>query len=210
MDINGVFYSGTNSVNSLKEQEAVEKFKKTEAAKTEDTSAKENTVADSYEKSDEMVSSESGIYSKENIAKSIKEIEAQRQQAMTNMLTEMLGKQAQAAGFNFFTGQTQTVTLNDIEEAKSSISEGGYWSVDSVAGRIMDMAKALAGGDASKFETLKNAVIEGFGGAAKQLGFKSMDDMPEITSQTFNEVMNRFDKWGEELGISSNKTEQTE
>ena len=207
MEINGVFYSGTNSVNSLKEQEAVEKFKKSEAAKSNDEKGVNSAAGDSYEKSDEMVSSESGIYSKENITKSIEEIEAQRQQAMTNMLTEMLGKQAEAAGFNFFTGKTDSFTADDVTEAQNSISEGGYWSVDAVAGRIMDMAKALAGDDAGKFETLKNAVIEGFGGAAKQLGFKSMDDMPEITSQTFDEVMKRFDKWGEELGINSEQTE---
>ena len=208
MEINGVFYSGTNSVNSLKEQEAVEKFKKSEAAKSNDEKGVNSAAGDSYEKSDEMVSSESGIYSKENITKSIEEIEAQRQQAMTNMLTEMLGKQAEAAGFNFFTGKTDSFTADDVTEAQNSISEGGYWSVDAVAGRIMDMAKALAGDDAGKFETLKNAVIEGFGGAAKQLGFKSMDDMPEITSQTFDEVMKRFDKWGEELGINTDTAEQ--
>ena len=178
MDINGVFYSGSNSgVNSLKAQEAVANFRKYETEKAENDGTKDNTVSDSYEKSDEKVSSDSGIYSKENIAKSIEEIEAQRQQAMTNMLTEMLGKQADASGCNFFTGKTNSYTLDDITEAKNSISDGGYWSVDSVAGRIMDMAKTLAGGDATKFETLKNAVIEGFGGAAKQLGFDSLDDI---------------------------------
>ena len=97
MDINGVFYSGSNSgVNSLKAQEAVANFRKYETEKAENDGTKDNTVSDSYEKSDEKVSSDSGIYSKENIAKSIEEIEAQRQQAMTNMLTEMLGKQADA------------------------------------------------------------------------------------------------------------------
>ena len=212
MDINGVFYSGgTSGANQLKAQEAISNFKKYEA----DEKVKENgaAVTDSYTKEEEKVSSDSGIYSKENIQKSIEEIENQRAQAMQNMLTEMLGKQAEAAGFSFFTAgssENASFTLDDITEAKNSISDGGYWSVDSVAGRIMDMAKLLAGGDASKFETLKNAVIEGFGGAAKKLGFESMDDMPDITGQTFNEVMKRFDKWGEELGINSNNTEKTE
>lgn len=212
MDINNVFYSGS-SVNSLKAQEAVSNYKKYETEKAAEEASSEK-VTDSYTKSEETVSSESGIYSKENIKKTVEEIEAQRAQAVQDMLTEMLGKQANAAGLSFLklnnSAENYEVTLEDIEDAKASISEGGYWSVDSVAGRIMDMAKTLAGGDATKFEMLKDAVIKGFGGAVSKLGYESMDDMPEISRQTYDEVMKRFDDWSEELGLSAEETAAAE
>ena len=61
------------------------------------------------------------------------------------------------------------------------------------------MAELLAGGDSSKLSVLKDAVIKGFGGAVKQFGIESLDEMPDITRQTYAEVMNRFDKWEAEL-----------
>lgn len=204
MDINNVFYSSGTSANSLKAQEAIANFKKYEAKANESEDTSEKSTGDSYTKSDESVSSDSGIYTKENIQKTIKEIESQRTQAMQNMLTEMLGKQANSAGMSFLNNTSfSSASLSDITDAQNSISDGGYWSVDSVAGRIMDMAKLLANGDSSKFETLKNAVIKGFNGAAKKMGHSSLSDMPDITNQTYDEVMKRFDKWSEELGISS-------
>lgn len=210
MDINSVFYSGS-SVNSMKAQEAVSNYKKYEQEKAAEESSSEK-ASDSYVKSEETIASDSGVYSKENIKKTIEEIEAQREQAIQDMLTEMLGKQANAAGLSFLnlTESASEITLQDINEAKESVDEGGYWSVESVAGRIMDMAKTLAGGDASKFELLKNAVIKGFGGAVSKLGFDSMDEMPEITAKTYDEVMKRFDDWSQELGISTKEAEAAE
>lgn len=208
MDINNVFYGGS-STNALKAQEAMANFKKYEASKadeSEDATGKSNE--DSYTKSDSNVTSDSGIYTKENIQKTIKEIESQRTQAMQNMLTEMLGKQANAAGMSFLKNTSfSSASISDITDAQDSISDGGYWSVDSVAGRIMDMAKLLANGDSSKFETLKNAVIKGFNGAAKKMGHSSLSEMPDITNQTYDEVMKRFDKWSDELGLSTKDAE---
>lgn len=86
------------------------------------------------------------------------------------------------------------------EDAKKAISEGGAWSVDAVSSRIFDLATAIAGNDPEKLSQMRAAVEEGF----KQAGatwnkVTGQDNMPEISKQTYNEIMSRFDKRAEEL-----------
>jgi hypothetical protein len=90
-------------------------------------------------------------------------------------------------------GEKMTVnaTAEDIEKAKKSIEEGGEYSVDKVAGRIMDMANALAKGDDSKIGILRNAVMGAFSYVKGLYG----DDTPDITNKTYDKVMGQFDAW---------------
>ncbi|MEG1699640.1 MAG: hypothetical protein RR271_08470, partial [Oscillospiraceae bacterium] len=80
-------------------------------------------------------------------------------------------------------------------KAQAAISDGGEWSVNAVSERILDMAKSLSGGDASKFAELKNAVKKGFDAAEKAWG----DKLPEISGKTYDKVMEGFDAWEKEL-----------
>lgn len=207
MSIANIGYS--NVSNQMKVEQALENYKKS-VTETEAETSKE--LVEGYEKSETTVSSESGIYSKENIKKTVEQIEEQRQAAMTQMISDMLGQQANASGLDYIFGEgTSSLSLSeitqaDIDEAQASISEGGYWSVDSVATRIMDMAELLANGDSSKLSVLKDAVIKGFNGAVSQFGFENLDEMPEITQQTYTEVMNRFDKWEAEFNGVADET----
>ena len=204
MDINNVLYSG-NASQALKAQETMAKYAQS-TKEDEGTDSTTSKTEDTYKKSDSVTSSDSGIYSKENIKKTIEQIEEQRAQAMTNMISDMLGQQANAKGLSFLNlngNSSISVTQSDIDDASASISDGGYWSVDSVATRIMDMATMLAGGDESKLATLKEAVIKGFGGAMDKLGKDSLDDMPDITQKTYTEVMNRFDKWEQSFNTAN-------
>ena len=87
------------------------------------------------------------------------------------------------------------------EEAQAAISEGGAYSVEAVSDRIFGLAEALAGGDAGKLSEMRAAVEEGF----RQAGmvFKDItgkDDMPQITHDTYAEIMSRFDKKTAEMG----------
>ena len=87
------------------------------------------------------------------------------------------------------------------EEAQAAISEGGAYSVEAVSDRIFGLAEALAGGDAGKLSEMRAAVEEGF----RQAGmvFKDItgkDDMPQITHDTYAEIMSRFDKKAAEMG----------
>ena len=80
------------------------------------------------------------------------------------------------------------------QDAAKAISDGGAWSVDSVATRLFDLASAIAGDDPAKLAEMRSAVEEGF----KQAGYEwqnmtNMSEMPDITKQTYNELMHRFD-----------------
>lgn len=79
-------------------------------------------------------------------------------------------------------------------EAQAAIGEGGPLSPENVSDRIVEFAKAISGGDKSKFELLKNAIEEGFGEAAKTLGGK----LPEISQKTYDLVMEKLENWGTE------------
>lgn len=190
------------------------------AAETAKISAAEKTVAekiksdekevrtDSFTKSAETKTEETGIYSRESLLEQLRNSEEQRVKAFEDTIRSMAAQQGQVINFTF-RGQGLHVTEEQRAEAEKSISEGGEYSVDSVAGRIMDMAKALAGEDSSKISILREAVQKGFSGAASLLGKKD-DEMPEITKNTYTEVMKRFDEWENSFKEQTDDKTQTE
>ncbi|NCC67454.1 MAG: hypothetical protein EOM14_04555 [Clostridia bacterium] len=115
------------------------------------------------------------------------------------MLQRMIGKQVQ-------TEKLALESQSDVQSAAAaSIAEGGEYSVDAVATRILSMASALAGGDASKIETLREAVIEGFRQVAGMFGADTDSDnwissLPQVSQDTYSEIMSRFDSWASAAG----------
>ena len=98
------------------------------------------------------------------------------------------GVQIDAARF----GMPEVAT--NPEDAAKAVGEGGDWSVDAVSTRIFDLATAIAGNDPEKLSAMRAAVEEGF----KQAGLTwtnatGLQDMPEITQKTYDEIMSRFD-----------------
>ena len=94
------------------------------------------------------------------------------------------------------------VATNSADAAKA-VADGGAWSVDSVATRLFDLASAIAGNDPEKLQEMRAAVEEGF----KQAGqvweeHTGSSSMPDITKQTYNELMHRFDARLQELAVS--------
>ena len=90
------------------------------------------------------------------------------------------------------------------EDAAKAIAPGGDWSVDAVSTRIFDLATAIAGDDPEKLSAMRAAVEEGF----KQAGLTWKDatgqsKLPEISNQTYNEIMSRFDTRANELNGTS-------
>ena len=88
----------------------------------------------------------------------------------------------------------------NAEDAAKAVADGGDWSVDAVSSRIFDLANTIAGGDPEKLEAMRSAVEEGF----KQAGVTwsnatGLDEMPEITQKTYDDIMGRFDKRAVEL-----------
>ena len=115
---------------------------------------------------------------------------------MTEQNAKLQAWQADGTGFLNFDGRkvlTAQFALPDVattpEDAKKAIADGGDWSVNAVADRIMNIATSIAGDDPKKLETLRSAVQAGF----KQAGIDFTEltgkkDMPEITGKS------RFDK----------------
>lgn len=193
MDVTGL-QSRTASFDAVKANAEAKK----EAAKT--TAEKKTEEAAADKKQDKFVPSESTpqvTYKKTSgsvSADQLMKMEEQRAKSFQNMLQSMIVKQGQAGNLTLF-GTRLNVTSEQSSAAAASIAPGGEYSVDAVAGRIMDMAKALAGGDESKLGTLRTAIQKGFKAAGVDFGQK----MPDITNQTYNEVMKRFDDWEKEM-----------
>ena len=97
MSISNIGFSNVN--NQLQVEQALENYKKSVNA-SENEAVASGELVEGYEKS-QTVSSESGVYSKENIKKTVEQIEEQRQAAMTKMISDMLGQQANASGLDF-------------------------------------------------------------------------------------------------------------
>jgi hypothetical protein len=71
------------------------------------------------------------------------------------------------------------------------LAEGGYFSVEETAARMLDFAVALTGGDPARIEVMRDAVQRGFDQAERMFG----GELPEISHQTLEAVMNGFDEW---------------
>ncbi|NLK70436.1 MAG: hypothetical protein GX286_03220 [Clostridiales bacterium] len=156
-----------------------------------------NTVQDKFVKSSD---NDTGIYSRETILNQIRETEQQRIEAFQKMIQSLISEQANSFKLSVYVPSIDgssvslvdlNVTQEAIDKAKIAISEDGEYGVNAVAERIMNMAKALAGGDNSKLELLRNAVTKGFDFVKNLYG----DNYPEICQNTYTEVMNRFDEW---------------
>lgn len=80
------------------------------------------------------------------------------------------------------------------EEAAEAVADGGQWSVGAVSDRIFGLAETLAAGNPEKLEEMRAAVQEGFRQAgAIWSNSTGSNQMPDITQQTYNELMHRFD-----------------
>ena len=83
------------------------------------------------------------------------------------------------------------VSETERQNAQAAISADGEWGIEKTAQRILDFAMALSGGDPSKIETLKNAVIKGFKQAEAAWG----GALPDICYGTFDKIMKGFEEW---------------
>lgn len=90
-------------------------------------------------------------------------------------------------------GETPLIEIDGETRAKAqeAISENGYWGVSQTSSRLLEFAKTVSGGDPSKIETLRSAFKEGFEQAKEAFG----GELPEISQQTYDKVMEGFDAW---------------
>lgn len=120
-------------------------------------------------------------------------------EAFKKMVAAMVEKQGNKVSQvlkDIAAGKTVALKVDSETQAtaQEAISADGYWGVDKTSERIVDFAKALSGGDKSKIDTLRNAFKEGFEQAKKAFG----GELPEISQQTYDKVMQGFDDWSTE------------
>lgn len=193
MGLNGVnsYYTGYEAVSG----------KKTAAKDIDNTTASKNTdVAATYEASNVSdKTSASSVKSKaanpELIAK-LKADSDNRLQQLQSLVTNMFKKQGITIGtaddmWKVLASGNFTADADTIAKAKEDISEDGYWGVKQTSDRIFDFAQALAGDDEEKMEAMKKAVEKGFKEATKTWG----KELPDISKNTYNAVMDKFDKY---------------
>ena len=208
MGLNGVnsYYTGYEAVSG----------KKTAAKDIDNTTASKNTdVAATYEASNVSdKASASSVKSKAANPELIAKLKAdsdnrlqQLQSLVTNMFKkQMFSKQGITIGtaddmWKVLASGNFTADADTIAKAKEDISEDGYWGVKQTSDRIFDFAQALAGDDEEKMKSMKKAVEKGFKEATKTWG----KELPDISKNTYNAVMDKFDKY-----FSSKKTDSTE
>lgn len=182
--------------------------------KVDNAKASENTAAAKaseetavvYEKS----SSTNAAADSKNIVAKLKADAEARTASMKSLVEKLLSKQSKT--FQLAYSQDKDSIWNQIRQgnfqadaqtiaqAKEDISEDGYWGVKQTSERMLDFAKALAGGDASKIDTLTKAIEKGFKQAEKQWGGK----LPDICSQTYDAVMKGMQAWKDEANSSVN------
>jgi hypothetical protein len=138
---------------------------------------------------------------REKVIKLLEESKKQNE-AFVEMIKKLFTKQAQQDGLSGWNAALPDKNLADffanlkpdqetIDKAKEAISEDGYYGVNKTAGRIMDFAKAVAGNDPEKIESMRAAVQKGFDQAERMWGKK----LPEISQQTYEKVMKEFGDW---------------
>lgn len=201
MELSNVSYSNTvASTYSSNSPAAV----KAEDKKEEPVAKKADEVAAVFEKSSD---SDNKVTTKNK-----KMTEAQREALVTQMKADQERMQAQMLEIVQKTiskqGQTFSIATSDdmwkmlasgdfeadadtIAKAKEDIAEDGYWGVEQTSSRIVDFAIALSGDDTSKAELMINAFKKGFEQATGIWG----KDLPDISSKTYDAVMNKFDQW---------------
>ncbi len=122
-----------------------------------------------------------------------------RTEQLRSIVQKLMTGQGDAYGkandmWQFLSSGKFTVDAATKSQAQKDIAEDGYWGVKQTSDRIVDFAKALTGGDPSKIDEMRSAFEKGFKSATKTWG----KDLPDISSQTYDAVMSKFDDWKKE------------
>jgi hypothetical protein len=154
-----------------------------------DKENKNNLLADQYVPSKNEAPT---TYSKPNwtSVESLKEESEKIYFQLRKIVQELLERQ----GHSFKDLQfNKDIKVDEIaqKEAAVLISDGGELSPENVSSRLVDFAISISGGDTSKAETLRNAIIEGFKEAEKIWG----GTLPDISYKTFDLAMEKLDNW---------------
>lgn len=128
-----------------------------------------------------------------------------RTSQLRSLVEQLMGKQAKTFGdatdmWKFLKDGDYTVDPATKAQAQADIAEDGYWGVNQTSDRILSFATALTGGDPDKIEEMREAFKKGYEKAEKTWGGK----LPEISQQTYDAVMKKFDDLAAQSGVATN------
>ena len=187
MNVNGVTgadtYSAYNTAAKTSEK----------ASETESTQNKKAESGVVYEPSSSKKTTQT-YKTDTNLVAKLKADAEQRTSQFRSMVEQLMTKQSTTYGqatdiWSFLSKGDFTVDPATKAQAQKDIAEDGYWGVNKTSDRIIQFATALTGGDPSKIEEMRNAFIKGYKQAEKTWG----GSLPEISQQTYDAVMKKFD-----------------
>lgn len=192
MSVNGV--SNVNSYDTTSYANSSSATKS--SSQTNRTNGKETAAV--YEKSDEAKRASTN----KALIKKLKSDAQNRLSQMQSLVSDMMKKQGVAFKkaddmWKFLASGNYSVDAKTAQEAKDAISEDGYWGVKQTSQRIFDFAVSLSGGDSEKMEEMLSAFKKGFEQATKSWG----KDLPDISSQTYDAVLQKFEDYKTSQGV---------
>ncbi|MCM1494777.1 MAG: hypothetical protein NC089_03160 [Bacteroides sp.] len=181
----------------------------TTAAKTSEVESKVDDTAVVYEKSSSTKDSKKS--NSAIIAKLQADSDA-RLSSLKSLVEKVITKQGNtyasanssdimnnSAFWNAIRTGNFTVDAATAAQAQADIAEDGYWGVNQTSDRLVEFAKAAAGGDSSKIEKMRSAIQKGFEAAKKLWG----GELPGISQDTYDATMKKLDQWAEEAGVAT-------
>ena len=172
--------------------------KKTAEKKAVETKTTDNTgvVYEPSDASENKTGSSSKVTDYQNVIKQMKGELSSKNQQLQNLVDQLLSKQAK----KYTTLKDLFTDIKDgkidvdpatVAQAQKDVADDGYWGVAKTSDRLVDMAKALSGGDSAKADELIAAIKKGFDQAADAWG----GELPEICQKTIDAAVQKLNDW---------------
>ena len=204
MSVNGV--TSTTSAYEAYQTSAVKTTEEKTNSEVSTEKKSEEQAGAVYEPSNAAASTAKKTYTQNaDLVAKLKADAQSRQNQLQSIVEQLMTKQGQTYNsangiWSILAGGNLKVDAATQAQAQKDIAEDGYWGVKQTSERILDFATALTGGDPDKIEEMRESFKKGYKQAEKTWG----KELPDITKQTYDAVMNGFDKLAEEAGLTTN------
>lgn len=203
MDIAGISQAMTATYETTKGVKDPDK-KNTEY--TTGSSLAEGAAAE-YEKSEITEKKQTAKYDTTTIEKMKAEAD-QKTAQLRSLVEKMLLKQGQkfttlADALDMVKDGTISVDDETAKEAAKEIADDGYWGVEQTSERLFSFAKALAGNDPTKADSMLEALQKGFDEAGKSWG----GELPDICQKTLEAAKKKLTDWRDGVSDSTQNTD---
>ena len=203
MSVNGVTSTQAAAAYSYNSTSAAKEKTSAEEAKTT-TTAEDTGVIYEHSTAAKTSSTKKTYTPDTNLVNKLKADAENRASQLRSLVEQMMGKQANTYGnandiWSFLRSGNFTVDPATKAQAQADIAEDGYWGVNQTSDRIIQFANALTGGDPDKIESMREAFKKGYAQAEKTWG----GSLPEISQETYDAVMEKFDKLAADAGLTT-------